>query len=181
MSSFLPAMVEGESQLRWLLPGVRDAFAKTRADAAAEGITVSVADFGGARTQTIVQQLIAWRDQAVRNGEPYYRVSPYATTKHALGAAVDFKVETRPAGMTLAQAYARVGALARPHGLLWGGNFPPPADVYHLESQQTLDQLAPRWAAWQKDPAFPRMGFAEWGVVLALALLAFVLVYFLRS
>lgn len=182
-SAWPTAMVSGESQLRWLLPGVQDAFAKTRADAAREGIILRVRPFGGARTSAIVAQLLAWRDEAMKAGEPYYRVSPFATTKHRYGGALDFEVVQKPAGMTTAQAYARVGELARPHGLLWGGNFSAPADIYHLESQQSLDQLAPRWAAWQNDPSFPRLGAAELSVVVVLALLLILAVayFFVRG
>lgn len=181
MSNFVTAMVYGESQLRWLLPGVQDAFAKTRADALAEGITIKVADFGGARTEGIVAQLLKWRDEAVAAGQPSYRVSPFATTKHALGGAVDFRVTAHPSSMTVDQAYARVGALARPHGLVWGGNFSSPADPYHLESQQSLAELAPRWAAWQKDPKFPRLGFADWTLLAILAILFAAFLYLARS
>lgn len=181
MSNFITAMVYGESQLRWVLPGVRTAYEKTRDDAAAEGITITVADFGGARTAGIVAQLIKWRDEAVAAGQPSYRVAPYGVTKHGLGAAVDFHVTKHPTTMTEAQAYARVGALARPHGLLWGGNFSSPADPFHLESQQTIDQLTPRWAAWQKDPAFPRMGAAEWSLLAVMALLFMAFIFLARS
>lgn len=179
--SFFRPMVYGESQLSYLLPGVREAFEKTRADALREGIVLEIPDFAGARTADIVAQLIAWRDEAVRRGEPFYRVSPFGLTKHALGGAIDFRVKSRPNTMTDAQAYARVGALARPHGLLWGGNFSDPADPFHLESQQSLDQLRPRWDAWQNDPAFPRIGAAEWSVLAVLAVLALAFLFLVGS
>lgn len=175
------AMVYGESQLQFLLPGVQEAFAKTRADAAAEGITLAVKDFGGARTEPVVAQLLAWRDAAVKNGEPYYRVSPYKSTKHRYGAALDFKVTAHPSSMTAAQAYARVGALARPHGLLWGGTFSAPADIYHLESQQTLEQLAPRWDAWRASADYPRVGAVLLELLGVLALVLLVILYLLRA
>lgn len=176
--AFISKMVFGEDQLTYLLPGVQEAERKLRSDANALGITYKIADFGGARTVDIVSKLIRWRDEAVANGEPYYRVSPYSKTKHALGAAFDIRVTGRPDGMTLAAAYAKLGALARPHGLIWGGTFSAPADIYHFESQQTLAQLDPRWEAWKKDPQFPRMGAADWTVLVVLAILfiAFLLV-----
>lgn len=178
MTTFLPAMVFGEGQLDYVLPGVRTAYEATRADAAAEGIVIAVANFGGARTSAIVEQLLAWRDEAVANGEPSYRVAPYGKTYHGYGGAVDFHVESHPATMSESQAYARVGALARPHGLVWGGTFSAPADIYHLQSQQTLAQLAPRWDAWVASPEYPRMGAAEWSVLAVVALLAILFVLF---
>ena len=180
--SFSPLMVYGESQLCWLPPGMRDAFAATRADAAGQGITIAVSDFGGARTPGITEQLTAWRDAAVAKGEPWYRVSPFALGKHGVGGAVDFRIVSRPATMSEETALARVGALGRNHGLLWGGNFRASggaADPWHLESQWSRDQLAVRWDAWTQSPDYPRLGAADWTVLVVLAALFIVGGFFL--
>lgn len=169
-------MVYGDSQLRWVLPGVREAFEKTRADALAVGIKIKVNDFGGARTPGIVSQLIEWRDKAVAQGEPSYRVSSFEKGKHGVGGAVDFSVTSHPVSMSEDAAYAKVAQLARPHGLVWGGTFSAPADIFHLESQQTRDQLQTRWNEWVKSPQFPRMGVAEYSILAALAIVALILI-----
>lgn len=162
-------MVFGESQLKYLHPNVQEAERKLRADAAAIGIEYKIADFGGVRNLDIVNQLIAWRDEAVARGEDYYRVAPFNKTKHALGSAFDIRVTKRPAGMSTSEAYAKLGALARPHGLIWGGTFSSPADPYHFESQLSLEKLSARWQEWVKSAAYPRMGFADWTVLVVIA------------
>ena len=170
--------VKGEAQLKYLLPGVQTAIAALRADARTLGIETVVGDYGGARTQDIVTRLIQWRDEAVAAGEAWYRVSPWGKTKHAFGGAADLYVTKRPANMTEAQAYATLGKLAPRRGLVWGGTFNPKPDIWHFESQQSLEQLEARWIDWQKSPDFPK-GAADPLVLAVLVVLA--LVVFLLS
>lgn len=179
--NFPSLMIYGDSQLGWLLPEVRLAYIKTRADAARIGIVIKVADFGGVRTPSITEQLITWRDEAVKRGEPSYRVSPFDKGKHGVGGAIDFKVVSRPSDMTMDQAYAKVGAIARTHGLLWGGNFSAPRDIFHLESQQTRAQLEARWNVWKQSPGFPKMGATEWAVLFGVAVVLAAVIFYIRS
>lgn len=150
--------VTGESQQDYLPPAMRAAMVNLRAEARALGIVTEIPDYGGARTKAITDQLIVWRDEAVKNGEPYYRVSPFETGKHGVGGAEDLRVTKRPAGMSLDQAYATLGRLAPKHGLIWGGTFSAPADPFHFESQKARAELSARWDAWRVSPEFPKPG-----------------------
>lgn len=169
----------GEAQLRWLLPGVQTAEKKLRAHAASQGIEYIIAEFGGARTESVVSMLLRWRDEAVARGEPFYRVSPYKSTYHSRGAAFDIRITKRPAGMSLDDAYRVLGEYAPKIGLVWGGNFSQPADIYHFQSQQTLAQVEARWLNWINDPAYPS-GFADPWVLGALVLVGIILLIILR-
>lgn len=160
----------GDKQLLWLLPGVQEAERKLRAFAASKGISYVVANFGGARTEQIVAQLIRWRDEAVAAGEPFYRVSPFKSTKHSRGGAFDIRILRTPPGMSKDEAYAVLGREAPKYGLIWGGTFSAPSDPFHFESQQSLAKLEARWAEWVNDPRFPQ-GYTDW---LTLAIWAFI-------
>lgn len=151
-------VVEGEEQQRFLLPRVRVAIESLRAEAKKNGIGTKVRDYGGSRTKKIVDQLITWRDEAVKDGEPYYRVSPYESGKHAVGGAEDLEVTSRPAGMTEAAAYATLGRLCTKYGLIWGGTFSAPADIYHFESKRTRAEMLPEWNTFRASPDFPKPG-----------------------
>lgn len=156
--------VLGESQLKFLLPGVQTAEQRLRARANALGIFYKIADYGGSRTPEITARLIQWRDDSVAAGKPYYRVSPFSVGKHGVDGAFDVKVITWPAGMTREEAYEKLGALATPDslGLMWGGKFGYPRDVYHFESQQSREQLAVRSATWRADKESPwQAGFFD--------------------
>lgn len=168
----------GEAQLRWLLPGVQEAERKLRAFAASKGITYHVADFGGARTESIVQLLLRWRDEAVAKGEPTYRVSGYATGKHPVGGAFDIRIDRTPAGMSKDEAYRILGVQAPQYGLQWGGFFSQPADEYHYESHQTRQQLEARWLEWVKDPAYPR-GYIDPVLMIVLAIIGGLILYYM--
>lgn len=154
-----------------------------RAYATSNGIKYHIANFGGARTEQIVAQLIRWRDEAVAAGEPWYRVSPFTVGKHARGAAFDIRIDETPEGMTDDEAYAFLGKQAPQFGLIWGGRFrtsasQPAADPFHFESQQSLMQLDARWAEWVKDPKFPR-GFIDIPTMIVLAIVGVIIAFFL--
>jgi hypothetical protein len=170
--------VTGDKQLLWLLPGVQDAEKKLRAFAASKGITYVIANYGGARDEQIVAQLLRWRDAAVEAGEPFYRVSPFKSTKHSRGGAFDIRVLTTPPGMSKDDAYRILGAEAPKYGLIWGGTFSAPADPFHFESQQSLAKLEARWAEWRKDPRFPQ-GVTDWVTLAIIALIGAVVLFFL--
>ena len=169
---------KGDKQLLWLLPGVQTAEKELRAFAASKGISYVIANFGGARTEQIVAQLIRWRDEAVAAGEKWYRVSPFKTGKHARGGAFDIRITGTPPGMTKDQAYAVLGRQAPQYGLIWGGTFSSPSDPFHFESQQSLAKLDARWAEWIKDPRFPQ-GYTDWLTVAIIVLFGLVVLFFL--
>jgi hypothetical protein len=135
--------------LRGCLPALIEAEAKLRASAAALSILYDIADYGALRTKAIVAQLQKWRDEAVAEGEPYYRVSDYIHGYHPRGAAFDIKITSWPhQQMSSNQAYATLGQLAPTCGLRWGGHFPPPADIYHFELAITLLEATNEYAAF---------------------------------
>lgn len=168
----------GDKQLLWLLPGVQEAEKKLRAFAASKGISYVIANFGGARTEQIVAQLIRWRDEAVAAGEPFYRVSPFKVGKHARGGAFDIRITGTPAGMTKDAAYRVLGMQAPQYGLIWGGTFSEPADPFHFESQQSIARLDARWAEWINDPRFPQ-GYTDWLTLAIITLVGLVILFFL--
>jgi hypothetical protein len=168
----------GDRQLLWLLPGVQEAERKLRAFAASKGITYVIANFGGARTEQIVAQLLRWRDEAVAQGEPWYRVSPFKSTKHSRGGAFDIRITTTPKGMTKDAAYRILGMQAPQYGLIWGGTFSAPSDPFHFESQQPLSKLEARWAEWINDPRFPQ-GYTDWLTIAIIAFVGAVVLFFL--
>lgn len=115
------------------LPRLIDRMDVLAVRAATAGIGFEIAEFGALRTKEQVALLIRWRDEEVAKGHPYYRVSPWEKGKHPVGGAADVRVTQYPAAMTRKEAYAKLGALAKEVGLVWGGTFPPPADIYHFE------------------------------------------------
>lgn len=168
----------GDEQLRWLLPGVQEAERKLRAYAQSRGISYIIAPYGGLRTESIVNLLLRWRDEAVAKGQPSYRVSSFQAGKHPKGGAFDIRVTKYPLSMSIHDAYRVLGEYAPRIGLVWGGTFPPPEDIFHFESHQSLAQLETRFANWVKDPAYPQ-GYVDPWLLVGLALLGCVLLYFL--
>jgi len=161
--------------LKGALPELRAAELKLRAYADQNGITYAIAPFGGVRTQADTAQLIRWRDEAVSAARAkaynaarkaglseavaqqrrdaagkasYYRVAPFDSGFHPLGAAFDIRILTVPAGKTADWAYKLLGAYAEKIGLRWGGYFSKPADPYHFELRPPRAEIAARWVRY---------------------------------
>lgn len=166
---------KGARQLVNTLPELQARELQLRAIAAAAGILYEIADYGALRTPADTAQLLKWRSEAIANARKSaedaarkakrsaaqvkaagdaaaakadYRVSPFESGKHGVGAAFDIKIVSTPKGMTTDAAYAYLGARAKECGLTWGGTFSAPRDIYHFELTATRAQLEPKWKAY---------------------------------
>lgn len=144
------------------LPELVTAWSELLRLAAARGITVTIEDFGGYRTQADTSLILGYRDQdyalyvarAKAAGQTpvseaaFRPIAAYGASAHNYGAARDAEITGAPAGMTDAQALAVLGSLAPQAGLRWGGTFTNP-DTDHFELPWTLDEWAGRWTDYQ--------------------------------
>lgn len=164
--------IQPDVALRNALPELRQDELKLRAYAAQNGITYAIAEFGGVRTEADTTKLIRWRDEAVAAARSkayraaraagatetvarqkadaagraaHYRVAPFNSGFHPLGAAFDIRIITVPQGKNADWAYKLLGAHAVNIGLRWGGYFSRPADPYHFELRPARADVSARW------------------------------------
>lgn len=126
----------------------------------AEGISLGIAEYGGFRTLTDLEDILADRsrefDDAVSAGEipastdinAWRPIAPYGHSYHNYGAAFDVRVKAggAPAGMSDEQAFSVAGQYATQFGLRWGGTFPDP-DTDHFELAVSLSQARSMFAS----------------------------------
>jgi hypothetical protein len=168
------------------LPDLVARWNATVADAAAEGIVVEIADFGGYRTESDTALILKYKQQdydayaqaALAAGHtplpitgPWddgsaRPIAPYGSSYHDFGAARDFTISHYPKelGMSYADAVRRVQELAESNGLRSGHDF---GDDAHLELPVTLDVARQMWADYQASSGGIGSGTA---VVVILAL-----------
>lgn len=154
------------------LPELREKEAAFRAACAAAGIEYVIADFGGLRTDAIVRQLIAWRDEAVAaarklGGEAaakraWYPVATTAAGFHPVGGAFDIKI-TKHREKNLDAAYARAWDIGKRVGLRPLGSYDP----FHFELPYTRAVVADRFAAYLKATAVTVAKATGGGAVIA--------------
>lgn len=130
--------------------------------AAAQGITFTIADYGGFRTAADTSAIMHYRDQDYAlyvsqerqagqtpvSEQAFRPIAPYGQSAHDYGAARDAAIVSAPAGMSSDDALAVLGSLAPQAGLRWGGTFTNP-DPPHFELPWTLDQWAGHWTDFQ--------------------------------
>ena len=138
---FTPA---GLWQIFTALPELRDKEAAFRQAMGDAGYTYDLPDYAGVRTDAQTAQLIAWRDQAVADGEPTYRVAPAATSYHNRGAAFDIQITT-PTGAT-SDDYQAAAEIGQGVGLNPGFYFPAPNDPFHFELPYDLATVSRMWS-----------------------------------
>lgn len=133
------------------LPQTQQAYAALAVALGVRGISITLAPFGGTRTEADTSLILSYRqnDYNHEHGLPadtvtdvtvlnrYRPIAPYGESYHNYGAAFDILITGRPSGMTLDGAYATAGDLAPSLGLRWGGNFPNP-DQRHFELDESL-------------------------------------------
>lgn len=127
------------SRLSGVLPELRMKHDELRRRAEAEGIEFVVPAYGGLRTEADQAQLVAWRDQAVAKGLPWYPVAPFGSSFHERGAAFDVKVTKG--------SLDRLGVLGESLGLRWGGRWTK-ADPFHFELPTTLQKAKDAFLAF---------------------------------
>lgn len=122
-----------------MLPQTLAAYDAIRSALQAHGYTVSLADFGGFRTQADTELILSYRladyNAAVRAGkispdttlQQFRPIAPYGSSYHDYGAAFDLSASS--AALNLA------GQLAPSYGLKWGKSFGDPA---HFELNISL-------------------------------------------
>lgn len=138
----LPAMAELWDQLVQL--------------AAAQGIVIDVADYGGFRTAADTAEILNIREneyaqylaqarannQAVVDINTWRRIAPYGQSYHNYGAARDPKIVSVPAGMSGLTAVATIDNLAESLGLETGASY---GDPLHVQLPIALDEAAGEW------------------------------------
>lgn len=141
------------ASLAGILPELRDAEAKLRQLASENGITYSIADFGGIRSESDTTRILRYRDNdyAVyvaamkrQNKTPITKelwrpIAPFGGSMHNFGAAFDVSIIT---GNLQA-----LGALAPKAGLKWGGTFVHRKDYPHFELPISLNDAKAKWEA----------------------------------
>ena len=140
------------------LPELLSLWNGVESTAAAEGIAIGIADFGGFRTEgdtaLILQyrvddynaDLSAGRISPTLSLQDYRPIAPYGQSWHDYGAARDFKIVSKPASLSTDDAIARVDTIAESIGLRTGASY---GDPWHLELAVPLDQAAAMWADYQ--------------------------------
>lgn len=126
------------------LPELVGAFFNLQQAATRFDIEFVVADYGGLRDESTVEQLQQWELEAVAAGEKPYRVAPWGTTKHEYGGAFDARITH---GGGFADPLAKLGELAPGCGLIWGGTWSPEPDGPHFELEASLEQCRAEWEA----------------------------------
>lgn len=128
--------------------------------AAAQGITFTLNDFGGVRTQADTTLIEGYRQtdfqHAVATGQipadttlqQFRPIAPWGRSYHDYGAAFDISPVAYPASMGYTGAVKALGALAPSCGLRWGGTWSTP-DPAHFELPITLTEAAAKWSNWQ--------------------------------
>jgi len=160
---------------------------------ALEGIRIGIADFGGFRTEADTNQINAYKladynayaaaeraagrtplpiSGAWDDGKPR-PIAPYGRSFHNYGAARDFTIVARPAGMSYAEAVRRVQDIAEQDVQFSSGrSF---GDDMHLELPLALEEVAAWWADYQAASASTSSGGSSGsasmaGVLAAIAL-----------
>lgn len=150
------------------LPQTQDAYAALSAALVPRGISITLAPYGGTRTEADTNLILQYRqnDYNHDNGLPadtvtdvdtlnrYRPIAPYGESYHNYGAAFDILITGRPSGMTLTGAYEAAGELAPSLGLRWGGNFPNP-DIRHFELDESLADAAAQYSAFTGGAQLP--------------------------
>jgi hypothetical protein len=147
------------------LPELESAWDATVSDAAAEGIQLTIADFGGFRTANDTALILSYKQAdydayaaAARaagrtpvpitgpwdDGSPR-PIAPYGQSWHDYGAARDADIVSFPSSMTLEDAIVRVDAIATANGLDTGAAY---SDPLHLQLPVSLDEARARWAEY---------------------------------
>lgn len=134
--------VTNNNTVNGCLPALVAAYFNLQQLAATVDITFTVADYGGLRDQETTEQLQAWEQQAVEQGEKPYRVAPWGESKHDVGGAVDVRIEY---GGGWADPLAELGKFAPACGLIWGGTWSPDPDRPHFELEAPLETLREEW------------------------------------
>jgi hypothetical protein len=141
MASFTPA---GLWQILTALPELKTKEAAFRDAMDKVGMAYSLPDYAGVRTEAQQAQLVAWRDAAVAQGEPWYPVAPPGSTYHEYGAAFDITITT-PANPQDSD-YAMAAEVGTGVGLNAGYFFDSP-DPFHFELDYSIAQVQQMWTA----------------------------------
>lgn len=142
------------------LPQTQQAYANLSSALVSRGISITVAPYGGVRTEADTNEILQFRqnDYNHDHGLPadtvtdvdtlnaYRPIAPYGESFHNYGAAFDILITGRPSGMTLEGAYSVAGSVAPSVGLRWGGTFPNP-DIRHFELDESLADASSQYSA----------------------------------
>lgn len=150
-----------------MLPQTRAAYAAMKVWLGNQGIDVTLADFGGFRTEADTTLILDYRQQdynTARNAgtipaslsiDAFRPIAPYGSSYHDYGAAFDIIPTpnvSQPAGMTYSKILNLAGSHAATLGLTWGGTFHN-SDPRHFQLQGTLDDVRAKWLTYQDQVA----------------------------
>lgn len=141
------------------LPALDDAIAQLEQLAAAQGISFTIANFGGYRTAADTALILGYRDadyavyaaKQLANGvtpiamKKWRPIATYGNSFHDYGGARDLAITAKPYGMSDSDALEVLGQLAPSAGLRWGGSFNDPA---HFELPVPIGAVAAAWAEY---------------------------------
>lgn len=137
------------------LPALRAGYNQLQARANALGITFTIADFGGIRTQADTVLIMAYRaadyaaaivaDPSVSNTpiNDWRPIAPFGSSYHNYGAAFDVKITSAPAGISFDDALQQLKLAAPACGL----RSEVPNDPPHFELPISLDEARAQWQA----------------------------------
>lgn len=128
-----------------------------------QGVSVTLADFGGFRTEADTTLILDYRQNdyaadvaagripATLSIDRYRPIAPYGDSYHDYGAAFDL-IPTPNAGQPAGMTYSKILNLAGNHagalGLTWGGTFSNP-DPRHFQLQGSLDDMRAKYVTYQ--------------------------------
>lgn len=182
-------MADNPQAIAKALPQLIHAEQQLAEKAAAHGITYSIAEFGGVRTEADTTKILKWREQEypayvkqIRDAgktplaiEKWRPIAPFGNSYHNFGAAFDVRITKKPAGMTTDAALALLGSLAPSCGLKWGHAF---GDDPHFELSGPIGTWRSAWAEMGKQPG---VGAAPITVVGVLAIAGLLLLGLMRK
>ncbi len=156
--------------LTGVLPDLARAYQLLTDAASVDGITFTVAPFGGLRTAADTAKILHYREQdyhqAVLANPDTARIpigqwrpiAPWGASYHNFGAAFDVKI-LRDGGLGQEGALRRLAEYGQDFGLRWGGTFPRTAhsgpDYPHFELAIPLTTAKAKWLAYTTEQGIP--------------------------
>jgi hypothetical protein len=136
------------------------------------GISVTIANYGGLRTQADTTKILTYRTNDYQHDlaaglihpslsiDEYRPIAPFGSSYHNYGAAFDLQVTGTPSGVSSYHALEIAGQLAPSLGLRWGGGPDFPAnrkDPPHFELAIPLSEARALYNAFSVDagPGLP--------------------------
>lgn len=178
------------------LPALLELWDQLVTAAAAQGITIDVADYGGFRTAADTADILNYRDAdykvyvaaqlaaglPIADENTWRPIAQFGQSLHDYGAARDVKIVSAPSTMSGLAVVAAIDTAAESLGLSTGASY---GDPLHVQLPISVDEAAGEWndyvAAGGGAPSSSSASSAAAWIVLAAAIGAVVTVKYSRG